>query len=123
MQLINGVLMALGVTVLLLLIPVVHFISGPVGPFVGGFIGVGKWENRPESALTTGFVFGFVLWLLLAAITAAAVVVLAVATNLLSSGTGALIVAAMVGGVFYITLLATIGAAVSASRVKAAERA
>ena len=29
--------MALAVTVLLLIIPVVHFVSGPIGPFVGGF--------------------------------------------------------------------------------------
>ena len=56
MQLISGVLMALAVTVLLLLlIPVVHFVSGPIGPFVGGFIGIGRWEKRPESAFDGGF--------------------------------------------------------------------
>ena len=121
MQLISGVLLALGVTVLLLLIPVVHFVSGPIGPFVGGFIGIGKWEKRPESALTAGFVFGFVLWLLLATIAAAVIVVLAVATSVISGGTGALVIGAAVGGMFYITILATAGATISASRVKKEE--
>ena len=118
MQLISGVLMALAVTVLLLIIPVVHFVSGPIGPFVGGFIGIGRWEKRPESALAAGFAFGMVLWLLLAAIAAIVIIVLASVTSMISGGTGALIIGAVVGGVFYITILATAGATISASRVK-----
>ena len=110
--------MALAVTVLLLLIPVVHFVSGPIGPFVGGFIGIGRWEKRPESAFAAGLAFGFVLWLLLAAIAAIVIVVLASVTSVISGGTGALVIGAAVGGVFYITILATAGATISASRVK-----
>ena len=83
--------MALAVTVLLLLIPVVHFVSGPIGPFVGGFIGIGRWEKRPESAFAAGLAFGFVLWLLLAAIAAIVIVVLASVTSVISGGTGALL--------------------------------
>ena len=110
--------MALAVTVLLLIIPVVHFVSGPIGPLVGGFIGIGIWKDRPASAFASGLAFGFVLWLLLALIAAVAMVILAFAAGVISGGTGALVIGAVVGGVFYITILATAGAVVSASRVK-----
>ena len=113
--------MALGITVLLLIIPVVHFVSGPVGPFVGGFIAIGRWRNRPDSAFAAGLAFGFSLWLLLALFGAVVIVILAFATGVISGGTGALVIGAVVGGVFYITILATAGAIVSASRVKREE--
>ena len=118
MQLIGAVFMALAATVLLLIIPVVHFVSGPVGPFIGGFIAIGRWRNRPESAFAAGLVFGFVLWLLLALVAAVAIVILAFATGVISGGTGALVIGAVVGGVFYIAVLATAGAMVSANRLK-----
>ena len=110
--------MALAVTVLLLLIPVVHFVSGPIGPFVGGFIGIGRWEKRPESAFAAGLAFGSVVWLLLTVVASIVIVVLAAVTSVISGGAGALIIGAAVGGVFYITILATAGATISASRVK-----
>lgn len=118
MQLTSAVLMALSVTVLLLLIPVVHFVSGPIGPFVGGFIAIDRWRSRPESAFAAGLAFGFVLWLVLAAVAALVTGILTFATGTISGGTGALVIGAVVGGIFYITILATIGAIVSASRVK-----
>ena len=119
MQMINGVLLALAVTVLLLLIPVVHFVSGPIGPFVGGFIGIGRWQKRPESAFAAGLAFGFVLWLLLAAIAAIVIVVLASVTSVdFREGREPWLSGRAVGGVFYITILATAGATISASRVK-----
>ncbi len=118
MQLVSAVFVALGVTVLLLIIPVVHFISGPIGPFVGGFIAIGRWRSRPESAFAAGLVFGFALWLLLALVAAVVIVILAFSTGVISGGTGALVIGAVVGGVLYITILATAGAVVSASRVK-----
>ena len=118
MQLVSAVFVALGVTVLLLIIPVVHFISGPIGPFVGGFIAIGRWRSRPESAIGAGLAFGFALWLLLALVAAVVIVTLAFSTGVISGGTGALVIGAVVGGVFYIVILATAGAIVSASRVK-----
>ena len=121
MQLISAVFIALGVTVLLLIIPVVHFVSGPIGPFVGGFIAIGRWRSRPESAFSAGLALGFALWLLLVLVAAVVIVTLAFATGVISGGTGALIIGAVVGGVFYITILATAGAIVSASRVKGEE--
>ena len=121
MQLVSAVFVALGVTVLLLIIPVVHFVSGPVGPFVGGFIAIGRWRSRPESAFAAGLAFGFALWLLMALVTAVVIVILAFATGVISGGTGALVIGAVMGGVFYITILATAGAIVSASRVKKEE--
>lgn len=121
MQLISAVFMALGVTVLLLIIPVVHFISGPIGPFVGGFIAIGRWRSRPDSAFAAGLAFGLALSLLLAMVAAMVIVILAFASGVISGGTGALVIGAVVGGVFYITVLATAGAIVSASRVKKEE--
>ncbi len=118
MQLVSAVFVALGVTVLLLIIPVVHFISGPIGPFVGGFIAIGRWRSRPESAFGAGLAFGFALWLLLALVAVVVMVTLTFSTGVISGGTGALVIGAAVGGVFYITILATAGAIVSASRVK-----
>ncbi len=118
MQLVSAVFVALGVTVLLLIIPVVHFISGPIGPFVGGFIAIGRWRSRPESAIAAGLVFGSALWLLLALVAAVVILILAFSTGVISGGTGALVIGAVVGGVFYIVILATAGAIVSASRVK-----
>ena len=117
----SAVFMALGITVLLLIIPVVHFVSGPVGPFVGGFIAIGRWSSRPESAFAAVLAFGFALWLLLALVGVVVIVILAFATGVISGGTGALVIGAVVGGVFYITILATAGAIVSASRVKGEE--
>ena len=121
MQLTSAVLMALGITALLLIIPIVHFVSGPIGPFIGGFIAIGRWRNRPESAFAAGLVFGLAMWLLLAVVAAAALVILAFATGVISEGTGALVIGAVVGGVFYVTILATVGAIVSAGRVKGEE--
>ena len=118
MQLVSAVFVALGVTVLLLIIPVVHFISGPIGPFVGGFIAIGRWRSRPESAFAAGVAFGSALWLLLALVAAVVILILAFSTGVISGGTGALVIGAVVGGVFYIVILATAGAIVSASRVK-----
>lgn len=121
MQLTSAVVAALAITVLLLIIPVVHFVSGPIGPFVGGFIAIGRWSSRPESAFAAGIAFGFVLWLMLGVVAAIVIAILAFATGLISGGTGALIIGAVVGGVFYITILATAGAIVSASRVRGEE--
>lgn len=118
MHLIGAVFIAVGVMVLLLIITVVHFVSGPLGPFVGGFIGIGKWRNRPESEYTAGVAFGFALWLMLALVAAVVIVILNFITGVISGGTGALVIGGVVGGVFYITILATAGAIVSASRVK-----
>lgn len=121
MQLTSAVVAALAITVLLLIIPVVHFVSGPIGPFVGGFIAIGRWSSRPESAFAAGIAFGFVLWLMLGVVAAIVIAILAFSTGLISGGTGALIIGAVVGGVFYITILATAGAIVSASRVRGEE--
>lgn len=117
----SAVAAALAITVLLLIIPVVHFVSGPIGPFVGGFIAIGRWNSRPESAFAAGIAFGFALWLMLGVVAAIVVVIIAFSTGLISGGTGALIIGAVVGGVFYITVLATAGAIFSASRVRGEE--
>ena len=121
MQLVSAVFVALGVTVLLLIIPVVHFISGPIGPFVGGFIAIGRWRGRPESAFGAGLAFGSALWLLQALVGAVAIVILAFATVVISGGTGALVIGAVVGGCSTSRFSPQRGAIVSASRVKKEE--
>lgn len=55
----KALLIGIGITLLLLMIPVVHFVSGPLGPFIGGFIAGSKAEVVPRQAFTLGGLMGF----------------------------------------------------------------
>ncbi len=50
--------MGFGISILLLLIPIVHFIAGPIGPFIGGFVGGGAARATPPTALGIGLLMG-----------------------------------------------------------------
>ena len=50
--------MGFGISILLLMIPIVHFITGPIGPFIGGFIGGGAARATPLKALGIGLLMG-----------------------------------------------------------------
>ena len=118
----KGIFIAIGITIGLLLPPIVHFVTGPIAPFVGAYIGVASWKGRPSSALTAGLVFGFAIWLAFAAIAAIVLIVLGISTSALSGGTGALIIGGAIGGASYIGALATAGAVFGANRTPAAEQ-
>ena len=113
---IKAVLIAVGITIGLLLPPIIHFISGPIGPFVGGYVGVASWKNQPRTALTAGLIFGLAVFLIFGIVAATVLVILGLATSAISGGTGALIIGLSIGATIYIGALSTVGATVGASR-------
>ena len=58
---IKGVFVGLGVVILLALIPVVHFIGIPFGPFIAGYFGINAAKDRPGTPGRKALAFG--LWL------------------------------------------------------------
>ena len=58
---IKGVIVGLGVVLLLALIPVVHFIGVPFGPFIAGYFGVNAARDHPGTPGRKALAFG--LWL------------------------------------------------------------
>lgn len=118
----KGISITIGITIGVLFIPIVHFVAGPISPFLGAYIGVASWKGRPSSALTTGLVFGFAIWLIFAVIAAIMLIILGVATSTISGSTGDLIIGVAIGGACYIGALATAGAVFGANRTPAAEK-
>ena len=55
-----------GISVGLLLIPLVHFVSGPAGPFIGGFMGGSSIQARPAQAIGVGIMMGVLAGLVVA---------------------------------------------------------
>ncbi len=58
---IKGVLVGLGVVVVLAIIPVVHFIGVPFGPFIAGYFGINAARDHPGTPGRKAMAFG--LWL------------------------------------------------------------
>ena len=58
---IKGVFIGLGVVVLLAVIPVVHFVGVPAGPFIAGYFGVNSTREYSGTPGRKAFVYG--LWL------------------------------------------------------------
>jgi len=56
----------IGISIGLLLIPLVHFVAGPVGPFIGGFMGGSSIHARPAQAVGVGLLMGILAGLLVA---------------------------------------------------------
>lgn len=57
---IKGVFIGLGVVALLALIPVVHFVGVPAGPFIAGYFGINAARDNPGTPVRKALVFG--LW-------------------------------------------------------------
>ena len=58
---IKGVFIGLGVVVILAVIPVVHFVGVPAGPFLAGYFGINAARDYPGTPGRKALVFG--LWL------------------------------------------------------------
>ena len=58
---IKGVLIALGIMVVCLLIPLVHFVAAPASPFIGGYIGISSAASRHGSPALKSLIFGVLL--------------------------------------------------------------
>ena len=62
---IKGVFRALGIMVILALIPIVDFIGIPFGPFIGGYYGISSASPHRSSHAVKALVFGSLLGLLI----------------------------------------------------------
>ncbi|MFN8534236.1 MAG: hypothetical protein U0556_11905 [Dehalococcoidia bacterium] len=51
-------LIGIAVCVVCLLPPIIHFITGPLGPFIGGAVGGGKITAGPRAAIGVGLTMG-----------------------------------------------------------------
>jgi len=58
---IKGVLIALGIMVVSLLIPLVHFVAAPASPFIGGYIGISSAASHRGSPALKALIFGGLL--------------------------------------------------------------
>ena len=69
---VKGVLVGFGIMVVLALIPIVHFIGIPFGPFIGGYFGIssvgGYTESRFKKALAFGGALGAVIFVVAAVV-------------------------------------------------------
>ena len=61
---IKGVLIAFVIMVVLALIPIVHFVGIPFGPFIGGYFGISSVGDDSRSRATKAMAFGALLGLL-----------------------------------------------------------
>lgn len=104
----NGVLAAYGIILASLPIPIVHFITFPVGPFVAGFVGGGIAKADEGRVIVFGLIVGG-----LAMIPAAVLLVLALALDVKFPVPTGLVVTAAVGLVPYTWFGVTVGALIS----------
>ena len=78
---IKGVLVAFAIMVVLALIPIVHFVGIPFGPFIGGYFGVSSAGGGPPSPASKALVFGGLLGLVVLLVSAAVAIVLTLITG------------------------------------------
>jgi len=56
----NG-LYGFAVSLLCLLIPILHFVTGPLAPFIGGVIAGSRHESTPSQAIGIGLLMGLLM--------------------------------------------------------------
>ena len=94
-----------GVSVGLLLIPLVHFVSGPAGPFIGGFMGGSSIKARPAQAIGVGILMGILAGL----VVALGLGIAEAMFQVLSEGSLALYLLIGVVVIFYVGVLGGVG--------------
>ena len=104
----NGVLAAYGIILASLPIPIVHFITFPVGPFVAGFVGGGIAKADEGRVVIFGLIVGG-----LALIPAAVLLVLALALDVEFPVPTGLVIFAAIVLVPYTWFGVTLGALIS----------
>ena len=111
---VKGVLIAFAIMVVLALIPIVHFVGIPFGPFIGGYFGITSASGNPRSRAINALIFGVLLGLLVFLVSAA---VAAILTALL--GLNSIMIWVWVGVVvftFYTSSMGALGAMYSQLR-------
>ncbi len=75
---VKGVFVALGIMLVLAVIPIVHFVGIPFGPFIGGYFGISAAATRTGSYTVKSLMFGALLGAMIFVVLAAVAVVLIV---------------------------------------------
>ena len=104
----NGVLVAYGIILASIPIPIVHFVTIPIGPFIAGFIGGGVAKADEGRIITFGLIVAG-----LALIPAALLLVLALVADVKFPVPTGLVVVAAVALVPYTWFGVTLGALIS----------
>ena len=79
---VKGVLVAFGIMLVLAVIPIVHFVGIPFGPFIGGYFGISAAASRTGSHAVKSLMFGALLGAMIFVVLAAVAVVLMVTVDL-----------------------------------------
>ena len=79
---IKGVFVGFGIMLVLALIPIVHFVGIPFGPFIGGYFGITSAASYDGSHFTKALVFGSLLGALVLLVGSGVGMILTVATGL-----------------------------------------
>ena len=107
-------LMGFGISVVCLVIPVVHFVTGPLAPLIGGWVAGSSAKAPPEMAFGIGMIMGGLM-----AIPAFSVlIVVAAAPDLIPIDEGLLLIIAIVLPLYTI-LLGSIGVLIGGRMSKA----
>jgi hypothetical protein len=109
---VKGVLVGFGIMLLLALIPIVHFVGIPFGPFIGGYFGITAAGGYSPAPAKRALVFGGLLGLIILVTTATSAVVLTFLTDL----NPWLIWLPVVGFTFYTSSMGALGAMYSQLR-------
>ena len=79
---VKGVFVAFGIMLVLAVIPIVHIVGIPFGPFIGGYYGISAAESRTGSYAVKSLMFGALLGALVFVLLAAVAALLVVVTEL-----------------------------------------
>ncbi len=104
----KGALIGFAVALAMLLPPILHWVSGPLGPLVGGFLGGSRARLRPTRAPLMGLLMGLFMVAPLSLLIAAS----SVADTLLPEGLRNVLAVVAVVIVLYTTVMGSIGAAI-----------
>ena len=106
---IKGVFLAMGIMLLLALIPIVNFVGIPFGPFIGGYYGISSARAHADSYAVKSVVFGSLMGVLIFLVLVVVAVALTVSIDLSQRITWLLWIAVVVFAL-YTASMAALGA-------------
>jgi hypothetical protein len=104
---VKGALLGLGITLVALIPPIVHFISGPLGPLIGGFIASARTcRGNPRKAVAMGILMGLFMTVAVTIV----VVPLSKTSDVLPGNASLMVLIIPIGAGTYTALLGVLGA-------------
>ncbi len=104
----KGALIGFAIALACFLPPIIHWVSGPLGPLVGGYIGGAKARARGVQALGVGFLMALFMVLPLAVL----LLVGSVAQTMLPRGVQSILEVVAIVIVLYTGVMGSMGAAI-----------